>query len=104
MKLEPNSSVHLKMCPLIIFRIDTNRHILQTKYFPRNHSLTWFSSIFTFSSVLVFIFEYINDNQQHCITNIVRNYDGEVEKAVADFLASKLKEYWLKYICSLLKG
>ncbi len=60
--------------------------------------------VFTYSSNLVHTNKYVNGNQQHCVINKVRTYHDEVEKAVANFLASKLKEYWLKDGCSLLKG
>ncbi len=36
--------------------------------------------------------------------NKARNNYDEDEKTAADFLASKLKEFWLKDMCSLLKG
>ncbi len=36
-KLQPNSSIHLRMCSNILHHIDTNRHILRTKFLPKNH-------------------------------------------------------------------
>ncbi len=47
--------------------------------------------VFTSSSELVLIKEYVNGNQRRRVTNKVRNHHDEVEKAVADFYASKLK-------------
>ncbi len=91
MKLEPNSSIYLNMCSHILLRITTIRHILQTKILPKYHSLASFFSVFTLFSDFVLINEYVIGNQQHCVINNVHNYHDEVEKAVADFLASKLK-------------
>ncbi len=74
------------------------------KSFPKHHSFTFPFSVFTYSSNFVLISEYVNGNRQHCVIHKVRNYHDEVEKAVADFHVSKLKEYWLKMFCSLRKG
>ncbi len=48
-------------------------------------------SVFTYSSELVLINGYVNGNEQHCVINKVHNNHDEVEKAIADFHASKLK-------------
>ncbi len=48
-------------------------------------------SVFTYPCELLLIIEYVNGNQQQCVVNKVRNYHDEVEKAVTDFQASKLK-------------
>ncbi len=79
------------MCSHIFLRIDILRHILQNRFFPKNHSFTSIFSVLAYSSEVVLIIEYVNGNQQHCIINKVRNYHDEVEKAVADFYASNLK-------------
>ncbi len=79
------------MCSNILLRIEKLRHILQNGFFPKNLSFTLFFSVFTYSSELVLINEYINGNQKHYVTSKVRNYHGVVEKAVADLYASTLK-------------
>ncbi len=94
MKVQPISSIHLKMCSQLIIRIEKLRHILQNNFFPRNHLFTYLFSVFIFSSVLVLNNEYVFSNKQHRIINKARNYHDEVEKAVADFLAAKLTENW----------
>ncbi len=93
-KLGPNSSIHSQMCYHILLRVDTSRHILQTNLFPKIQSLTFILSVLTYSSDLVRINKYAHGNQQHYLINKVRNYHEKVEKAVADFLAAELKEYW----------
>ncbi len=70
------------------------RLILQNNFFPRNHLFTFLFSVFIYSSELVLNNEYVIGNKQHRIINKVRNCHDEVEKAVADFLAPKLKENW----------
>ncbi len=80
------------MCSQLILRIEKNRHILQNNFFSRNHLFTYLFSVFIYSSELVPINEYVIGNKRHRIINKVRNYHDEVEKAVADFLAPKLKE------------
>ncbi len=82
------------MCSQLILRIEKIRHVLQNNFFPKNHLFTYLLSVFIYSSELVHINEYVIGNKQHQITKIVRNYHDEVEKAVADFLAPKLKENW----------
>ncbi len=82
------------MCSQLILRIEKLRHILQNNFVPRNHLFTYLFSVSIFSSELVLNNEYVIDNKQHRIINKVRNYHDEVEKAVADFLAPKLKENW----------
>ncbi len=67
------------------------RHILQIDFFQRTFRLLNFFSVFPYFSELVLINECVNGNQQHCVINTVRNYHDEVEKAVADFHASRLK-------------
>ncbi len=47
---------------------------------------------------------YVYGNQQHCFINTACNNRDEVEKPVADFQASNLKEFLLKDIRSLVKG
>ncbi len=78
------------MCSHILLRIEKIRHTLQNGFLPKNH--------------LVLINEYVHGNQQHCVINKVRNYHDEIEKAVADFHAFKLKLYCLKGISCLLKA
>ncbi len=41
---------------------------------------------------------------KNTVFNRVHIYHDDVDKLVADFLASKLKEHRLKDVCSLLKG
>ncbi len=82
------------MCSQLILRIEKIRHILQNNFFPRNHLFTILFSAFIFSSELVLNNEYVNGNKQHRIINKVRNNRDEVEKAVAAFLAPKLKANW----------
>ncbi len=65
---------------------------------PKIHPLTVSFSVFTYSSDLLLINKYVYGNQQRCPINKARNYDDEVEKAVADSLVSKRKEYWFKDI------
>ncbi len=77
MKREPNSSIPLKLC-----------HILQTKFFPKKHSLTLFFSVLPFSLDLVIISKHVYGTQQHCFIHKIINYDDEVEKAFVNFLAS----------------
>ncbi len=60
----------------------------------RKHLFTYLFSVFIYFSELVNIKEYVIGNKQHRIINKVRKYHDEVEKAVADFLAPKLKENW----------
>ncbi len=79
------------MCSHILLRIEKLRLNLQNRLFPKNHSFTLLFSVFTYSSKVVPTNEYVNGNQQHCVINKVRNYYDEVEEAVADFHASKLK-------------
>ncbi len=82
------------MCSQIMLRIEKLRHILQNNFFPRNHLFTYLFSVFIYSSGLVLNNDYVIGNKQHRIINKVCNYHDEVEKAVADFLAPKLKENW----------
>ncbi len=82
------------MCSQLILRIEKLRHILQNNFFPGTTSLFIFFSVFIYFSELVLNIEYVIGNKQHRIINKVRNYHDEVEKAVADFLAPKLKENW----------
>ncbi len=82
------------MCSQLILRIEKLRHILQNNFFPRNRLFTYLFLVFIYSSELVLNNEYVIDNKQHRILNKVRNYHDEVENAVADFLAPKLKENW----------
>ncbi len=91
MKLQLIWSIHLQMCSHITLRFEKLRHILQNRFFPKNYSFTLLFSVFTYSSELVLVNEYVNGNQQHYVINKVRNYHDEVEKVVADFFASKLK-------------
>ncbi len=64
------------------------------QFFPRNRLFTHLFLVFIYSSELVLNNEYVIDNKQHRIINKVRNYHDEVENAVADWLAPKLKENW----------
>ncbi len=82
------------MCSQLILRIEKLRHILQNNFFPRNHLFALLFSVFIYSSELVLNNEYVFGNKQHRIINKVRNYHDEVEKAVADFFAPKLKVNW----------
>ncbi len=94
MKVQPISSIHLKMCSQLILRIEKLRHILQNSFFPRKNLFTYLFSVLIYSSELVLYNEYVIDNKRHRIINNIRNYHDGVEKAVADFLAPKLKENW----------
>ncbi len=55
---------------------------------------TYLFSFAIYSSEMVLSNKYEIGNKQQRIINEVRNYHDEVEKAVADFLAPKLKENW----------
>ncbi len=62
-----------------------------------------FFSNFTYSLGIVLINKYACSNQQHYLINKINYCDDEVEKAVVDFLAFRLKEYWVKISEAYLK-
>ncbi len=79
------------MCSQIILRIEKLRHILQNNFFSKEPLVYLSFSVFIYSSELALNNDNVIGNKQHRIINKIRNYHDEVEKAVAAFLAPKLK-------------
>ncbi len=71
-----------------------SRYFTNQLFFKEPLSFSIFS-VLTYSSNLELANEYVYGNYNN---DTVHKYHDEVEKAVADLLASKLKEYWLKDI------
>ncbi len=80
-----------KWAIILFFVLKNVTTFYKRDFFQRTTRLLYFFQFFSYSSELVLVYEYVTGNQQCCVIRKVRNYHDEVEKAIANFHASKLK-------------